>query len=101
MKYFTHGIIFSKQADKASGISRQDIQPAVYELMDDLNRVFKTTANKNIIKEELIMMLQKTMKQYQQLKESDLKNEINQHIKSECSGMCNIMLSDEEIKILW
>ena len=101
LKYFTHGIIFSKPVDQANEISRQDIQPAVYELMDDLNRAFKNATDKKLIKEELLMMLQKLMKQYPQLKEHELKNEITQHIKSHCSDRCNMMLSDEEIKMLW
>jgi hypothetical protein len=90
IKYFTHGILLSKQK----------INPG-NQLVNDLNNVFKNAADKKIIKEELIMMLQNKIKAYPALKEPDSKNEITKHIAFESREQCNIIFSDQELSMLW
>jgi len=73
----------------------------VHELMNELNKVFKKASDKKFLKEELILALQLTLRNYLQLKESPFSGAINSLIELESQSQCSIYLNDDEMKLLW
>ena len=82
--------------------SAQDILfPMVHELLADLNQIFHDAEEQGYPKEELCFSIQKTLKQYKQLDQSAFQGSINNHITDESKNKCSILLSEDEVKMLW
>ena len=56
---------------------------------------------KKTIPEEIMMSLQLILQNYDSLKLSQSKQEINNYIKEECENICSIHFSEEEINQMW
>jgi len=65
----------------------------VHELMEELKMIFVSSSKKKIIRQELILAIQNKLKDYEQLKGTDIKNE--------CKEKCNIDLEKAELENLW
>ena len=56
---------------------------------------------KETIREEILMSLQLILQNYDFLKVSQSKQDINNYIKEECENICSIHFSEEEINQMW
>jgi hypothetical protein len=57
--------------------------------------------NKNLIKEELVMLLKQTLKDYPGIMNSHYAEFINQHIRLTVSDKYSLDLDDHDLKNLW
>ena len=79
-----------------------DIQSStVHKLMNELNKVFKKSSEKKFLKEELVVALQLTLKNYLSLKQSPFREAINSLIELESQSQCSIYLNEDEMELLW
>ena len=73
----------------------------VHELINELNKVFKKSSEKKFLKEELIVALQLTLKNYLLLKSGPFCEAINSLIELESQSQCSIYLNEDEMELLW
>ena len=73
----------------------------IHELMFSINNVIKRVHNKNLIKEELVMLLKQTLKDYPGIMNSHYAEFINQHIRVTVSDKYSLDLDDHDLKNLW
>jgi hypothetical protein len=103
LKWFAHGMPLNQPRSKPQAIATEEkINYAeVHELMEDLKTIFISSAKKKIIKQELILSIQNKLKGYQQLKGTEIENEIIGHIENECKEKCAIDLDKADLENLW
>jgi hypothetical protein len=85
----------------ATGKEDPYINGKVHELLEELKSLLSTAAKAKTVREELIMALQLLLRGYPVFKNLPLREEINQHIITECKVICSITLSEAEMKMLW
>ena len=73
----------------------------VRELMEDLKTIFISSAEKKVMKQELILSIRNKLHNYRQLKGTEIEREIIGHIKNECKEKCALDLENEELENLW
>jgi hypothetical protein len=73
----------------------------VYQLINELNKIFKKSSEKKYLKEELILAIQLTLKNYLSLKETPFLGAINSLIELESQSQCSIYLNEDEVDLLW
>ena len=73
----------------------------VHELMDELNTLFASAAERKFPKEELLMALQSKLQGYPQLKDSFMRSSINYHIAQESQVQCGFTMDESELAKLW
>jgi hypothetical protein len=73
----------------------------IHELLEDLKQLFLKASRQGYPKEELILALQVLLRNYRSLKGGALEPEISNHIRTVCSEICSISLSDLELGRLW
>jgi hypothetical protein len=74
---------------------------AIHDLLEDLKKVFAVASKTNMVIEELVQAIHVKMKSYPGLQGSDLREDIEQHIKIEAKSICGIVLEDTDLKQLW
>jgi hypothetical protein len=80
----------------------ENILPSsMHELMEDLKIVFAEASGDRIKKPELLLKLKKKVKEYPQIKGTDFETAINRLIESESKERCEIILSTQELNVLW
>jgi hypothetical protein len=73
----------------------------VHQLINELNKIFKKSSEKKYLKEELILAIQLTLKNYLTLKETPFLGAINSLIELESQSQCSIYLNEDEMELLW
>jgi len=73
----------------------------VEHLIGRLKDAIEEASSKKYIKEEFSLHLQLILKEYPALKNSPFQSAINELIMSECAKHGSIMLSEDEIVMLW
>jgi hypothetical protein len=73
----------------------------VHQLINELNKIFKKSSEKKYLKEELILAIQLTLKNYLSLKETPFLGAINSLIELESQSQCSIYLNEDEMELLW
>jgi hypothetical protein len=73
----------------------------VHQLINELNKIFKKSSEKKYLKEELILAIQLTLKNYLSLKETPFLEAINSLIELESQSQCSIYLNEDEMELLW
>jgi hypothetical protein len=77
------------------------LQSQVHDLMEELKIIFIEATGDKIKKPELLLKIQKKLKEYPQIKGSGFDAEVNHQIEFESNEQCEIILSDEELNMLW
>jgi hypothetical protein len=73
----------------------------LHDLLEDIKSLLSTAVKAKTVREELVMALQLLLRDYPVFKNLPLREEINQHILTECKVICSITLSEAEMKMLW
>ena len=73
----------------------------VHDLLDELKAIFQQAADKKYHKEELLMAVQSTIKNYRQLKDTPFEEAINNQVILESLSECHIELEAAEVRRLW
>jgi hypothetical protein len=97
--YSTTGSEFTYQQTET--LDSDDLFQEVEKLTTKLKETIADASSKNYHKEEFIFLLQLTLKEYPQLKESPFQVAINNLIASECEKHGSLHLSAEEQVMLW
>lgn len=71
------------------------------ELLEKLGHQIASAAERNLIKEELLVSLQLLLKQFSNLKYSSFVSSIESYIQSNVENECSIYLTDLEVSSLW
>jgi hypothetical protein len=87
----------SEQSEKEDEIQSS----SVHQLINELNKIFKKSSEKKYLKEELILAIQLTLKNYLSLKETPFHGAINSLIELESQSQCSIYLNEDEMELLW
>jgi hypothetical protein len=77
------------------------LRSSVHDLMEDLKIIFIEAAGDKTKKPELMLKIQKKLKEYPQIKGTAFETEITRLIEFESNEQCEIILSDEELNMLW
>jgi len=110
LKWLTLGIALVKPvpgkaqseiSNQGANKSPDQMQPAVHDLMNDLQLLFKNADSKKTKKPELIIALQNKLRQFPELKDSPLKDDISKYIGFKCGDHCGMEFSEEELNMLW
>jgi hypothetical protein len=82
--------------------SSDDISLSViHELLEDLKNLFTTASKSKMVKEELVQAIRSKLKTYNYLQDSDLQEDIANHIRIEVKDRCGIDLTGDDIRRLW
>lgn len=105
VKEFDHEVHQSKTAVTQENIDlffpdANNFSAVAESLIDEL-KAFTLSSGTDYNKVELINALQKLLKRYFVLKESPFQTYINIVIANECENNCSIVLSEEELSVLW
>ena len=73
----------------------------IHELVEELKNLLGYLSKINCIKEELIQAIQIKLRDYQQIKGTALQSAVNSHIAEESKTECSIILSEDELNMLW
>ena len=73
----------------------------IYDLLEDLKNLFALASKTKMVKEELIQAISSKLNNYPRLKDNEVSEDLNQHIRLEAKEQCGIELSPEDIKQLW
>jgi hypothetical protein len=73
----------------------------IYDLLEDLKNLFASASKNKMIKEELIQAISSKLNNYPRLKDNEVSEDLNQHIRLEAKEQCNIEISPEDIKRIW
>jgi hypothetical protein len=73
----------------------------VHELLEDLKKIFIHSAQTETMKPELIQAIQSKMKGYPNISETDLKEDISEHIVQEVKQICGIDLETGDLHQIW
>ena len=73
----------------------------IHQLLMKLQLQINKAAARKFPKEELLLSLQLVLRDFPNLKESHLRNNVNNFLKSEVQNNCSIHLSDDEVALLW
>jgi hypothetical protein len=84
-------------ADKSENIAFT----AVHELLEDLKVLFIESSETKMVKQELLQAIRSTLHRYPQMKETDLVDDINNHITLEVKKVCNLDVLPEDLKSVW
>lgn len=71
------------------------------ELLEKLGHQIANAADRNLIKEELLVSLQLLLKQFSNLQYSSFVSSIESYIQSNVENECSIYLTDLEVSSLW
>jgi len=98
-----NGDIDSELGHKSERSEKEDeIQSSsVHQLINELNKIFKKSSEKKYLKEELILAIQLTLKNYLSLKETPFHGAINSLIELESQSQCSIYLNEDDMELLW
>lgn len=103
---FRQQISFKKQgafapADQTAALQTGNNIDALVSTLTDEIKAFAASAGNQYNKTELQYGLQLLLKKYAVLKNSEIKAGITKTIINECENNCSIVLSDEEVGMLW
>ena len=73
----------------------------VYAFMDELTAFFEGTKKTKIIKEQLLYSLQRVLRKYPSLKDSEYKQSLTNVIVSECEHICSLHLTADDVVRMW
>jgi hypothetical protein len=73
----------------------------VHELLEDLKKIFFEAARMKTMKAELVQAIRGKMKIYRGISESNVREDINQHILTEVKQICGIDLEMEDLNQIW
>ena len=73
----------------------------IHQLLMKLQLQINKAAARKFPKEELLLSLQLVLRDFPNLKESHLRNNVNNFLTSEVQNNCSIHLSDDEVALLW
>ena len=92
---------FSSVQVESSSSNPLDLFSLAHDLLEELKQVFSTALREGYPRQELIVALQVLLRNYKQLKQTDVQAEINNHIETQSKDICSITLSAAEIQRLW
>jgi hypothetical protein len=82
--------------------SQHDISlSAIHDLLEDLKKLFTAASYSKMVKEELVQAIHSKLKTYPHLQDSDLQEDIANHIKIEVKDRCGLELTDDDMRRLW
>lgn len=82
--------------------SSDDISLSViHELLEDLKKLFAAASKSKMVKAELVQAIYSKLKTYPHLQDSDLQEDINNHIRIEAKDRCGIEFTSDDIRRLW
>jgi hypothetical protein len=73
----------------------------VHELLEDLKELLLHASETKMIREELIQAIRSKLKSYPLIGETDLIEDINNHLVQEAKDKCAIELYPEDLKQIW
>lgn len=73
----------------------------IYDLLEDLKGLFASASKSKMVKEELIQAISSKLNNYPRLRDNEVSEDLNQHIRLEAEEQCNIEISPEDIKRIW
>lgn len=89
------------QAQNSFGGTPDDAFQEVEHLIGRLKEVIEEASRKKYIKQEFLQYLKLILKEYPEIKNSPFQPAINELIISECERYGSIMLSENEVVMLW
>jgi hypothetical protein len=90
--------------DKPSMESNKSIEDSftvVHELLEDLKELFMHASETKMIREELIQAIRSKLKTYHLIGQTDLVEDINNHLIQEAKDKCAMELYPEDLKQIW
>jgi hypothetical protein len=73
----------------------------IHELLEDLKNMFLNASKNKMVKEELIQAIGSKLKTYPSLPESDLIDDINNHLIMEIKENCQLDIFPDDLKRIW
>jgi hypothetical protein len=73
----------------------------VYACIDEMDAFFEQSKKTGCVKEEMICSLQKILKKYPTLKESEYKQSLTNVIVTQCEHICSIHLDLDDVVRVW
>ncbi|HMH33684.1 MAG TPA: hypothetical protein VK543_11670 [Puia sp.] len=97
--------ILTKTNRKEIGIRQEPDPNNLFDLASHLASTLRLkieeAANRNLVREELILSVQIVLKQYQKLKGTAFQLAITNLVETNTENQCFITLSDDELNMLW
>jgi hypothetical protein len=87
----------SMESDK----SVEDSFTLVHDLLEDLKELFLNASETKMIREELIQAIRSKLKTYPLIGQTDLVEDINNHLVQEAKDKCAMELYPEDLKQIW
>lgn len=100
-KIFPGGQAVKQSIDAIAGSKDSPLFSSVHELMDELNILFTAGCGNKYIREELIIALKLTVRNYYSLKDTNFKTAIDNHIRLQSRDTFKIELSESDLKQIW
>jgi hypothetical protein len=101
-----HGLKTGPGYETAAHVSGQEPQNElslsdIHDLLEDLKKLFAVASKTKMVKEELVQAIHIKLKTYPNLEESNLREDISNHIKIEAKTVCGIALDAADLKQFW
>jgi hypothetical protein len=84
-----------------TGKSGDESFTVIHELLEDLKELFLHASETKMIREELIQAIRSKLKTYPLIGETDLIDDINNHLIQEAKDKCGLELYPEDLKLIW
>lgn len=76
-------------------------QASANDCMNDIKKSLQYAANNNLVKQEIIYILQKTLNKYSMIESASFKSFITNYILVECKNYCSIHLDEGDLTGVW
>ena len=73
----------------------------VHELLEDLKNIFMHAAQKETMKPELIQAIHSKMKNYPNISETDIRDDMSDHIVQQVKQICGIDIDPADLHQIW
>jgi hypothetical protein len=94
-------IYFKEKLEKEIAASDPDLCPVVHLLMGELRQLIEMATVERYAKIDLIQRLQLCLNSHKNLLDTPFRKAINTFLKEESSKQCAIILSEEDLGVLW
>lgn len=82
-------------------VEDQNLYQLLQSLSDEIQALLGEAGNNRLNKDEIITALKLLIAKYSVLRNSSLRESIQNLIQTECEMNCSIHLSEEELSVLW
>ncbi|MDB5198735.1 MAG: hypothetical protein JWO92_698 [Chitinophagaceae bacterium] len=89
------------EAFMQQSVEDQNLYQLLQSLSDEIQALLGEAGNNRLNKDEIITALKLLIAKYSVLRNSSLRESIQNLIQTECEMNCSIHLSEEELSVLW